>query len=234
MNPTKLPNPKTKSIDFNWPIVIFLLIMTGIPAIPGLFILLSVLSGPGAVGDVSSMVNPLYFNKPLAISVHAGSGLLFFLSVPFQFSIALRSKYPRVHKKGGYIALVSGCVMALSGVWMHHFLNGGVMDVRYISLGIQSFCLCAAFFLAVKHILNRNIRCHRRWVSRAVAIALSLVTLAFIELILVIVLGEQARNNVNLIQFFHTYGNLIGMTVNMLVLEYFLNKKPQEGKAFNN
>ncbi len=225
MNPKKTIYPNKKTINFNWPTVLFLLIMTAIPAIPGLFILITVLFGADTIGEISVTVNPMYFDKPMAILIHAGLGVLFFLSMPFQFSGALRLKRPQLHKKAGYVAVFSGCMMGVTGVWMHHFLNNGVYDVRYATMSLQGFCLCAAFVIAIKHILTRNTHQHRRWVSRAVAIALSLVTLAIIEVAFVLVLGELAQNNEALIQFFHEFGNLVGMAINILVVEYYIKNK---------
>lgn len=225
MNTIKLSHHHKKSMKFNWPIVIFLLIMTGIPAIPGLFISVIIISGVNATNEFFAMVNPMYFDKPWPILVHAGSGVLFFLSMPFQFSGALRCNRPQLHKKLGYVALISGVILGLSGVWMHHFLAGAVIDVRYVTMGLQAFCLCAAFFMAIKHILHRNIPQHRRWMSRAVAIVLSLVTLAIIEVTFVLVLGELAQNNDALIQILHQFGNLIAMFINILVVEVYIRNK---------
>ncbi|MFK8010487.1 MAG: DUF2306 domain-containing protein [Marinicellaceae bacterium] len=221
---------KPKLTEFNLKIVIFLFVMTGIPAIPGLYILASVLVGVDSMGQASSVVNPLYFDQPLIIILHAGSGMLFFLAMPLQFAGGLRLKFPKFHKISGHVAVSSGCIMGVSGVWMHYFLNKGVIDLRYLSLCFQGLCLCVAFFLAIKHILNRNIPSHRKWMSRAIAIALSLVTLVFIELILWLILGEKAQNNRALIQWLHNFGNLLGMAINLFVVQISLTRsglKPQ-------
>lgn len=224
MQPSNPSALNTSSTDFNWPTVIFLLIITGIPAIPGLFILLSLTVGSENAGVFSAVVNPLYFIQPLPIIIHAGSGLFFFFNMPFQFSGALRVKKPQFHKASGYVTVVSGSVMGISGIWVHYFLNEGVIDLRYVSLSIQGISLFVAFFVAVNYIIKRNIPLHRKWMSRAIAISLSLLTLAFIEVIFMLILGEQAQDHKVLIRFFNDFGNLIGMVFNLLVVEYFVKR----------
>ncbi len=214
-----------KPVPFNWPAVIVLLIMTGIPAIPGLFILLSVLAGADGARESALVINPLYFKQPWVIYLHAGSGLLFFLTVPFQFSSKLRKNQPMLHKRTGYVAVSSGVVLGLSGILMHYYLNQGVLDMRFVSMSIQGLCMIAAFITAIQYILSRNVPSHRKWMSRAVAIALSLVTLVFIELVFLLALGEHAQTNKTLIHWLHTYGNLLGMVINLLVVEFLFKKK---------
>ncbi len=208
---------------------LWLLLLIGIPAIPGLFIMVVVMMGPTTSEELSTMINPAYFEKPLTIMLHAGSSLLFFLTVPFQFSQGLRTQRPKLHKQSGYLALLSGSIMTVSGVLMHYVFNGHLFDARFYALSLQSVLMLFAYGMAIATVLNKNIASHQRWMARAIAIALSLVSLLFVELGFLLTLGQQvAQNNTALVDTLHTYGNLMGMVINLIVVEYLFSKKKNQ------
>jgi hypothetical protein len=218
-------NTTMKNTPFNWPIVGFLLFTTGIPGIPAIFLLALVFMGPSANESLSSVVNTLYFETPAAIVLHGGAGILFFLTMPFQFSPVFRTKTRKWHKIGGRIALLSGYMMALSGIWMHHVLSPDSFGMRYISLVILSLAMCVTFSLALWHIINRNIETHRRWMIRAVAITLAVVTPLFVDAILYLLFSHLENTFAVIIQFQHDYGRLIGITINLSIVEYIFFKE---------
>jgi hypothetical protein len=222
---------KMKNKPFNWPVVGFLLFMTGIPGIPAIFLLIGVALGPSAGVIFSSMVNALYFETPAAIVVHGGAGILFFLTMPFQFSPALRNKKSNWHRTGGRIALLSGYVMGTSGVWMHHVLSPDLFGMRYVSLVILSISMCTAFSMALWHIINRNVDVHRKWMIRAVAITLGVITLLFVEAISFLLFGLLENVFAVINQFQHDYGRLVGMAINLTIVEYIFFKETLKKKA---
>ncbi|WP_019030083.1 DUF2306 domain-containing protein [Colwellia piezophila] len=224
-------NIKMKNKSFNWPVVGFLLFMTGIPGIPAFFILAVVALGADVGESFSSVVNVLYFETPAAIFVHGGAGILFFLTMPFQFSPALRNKKSNWHKTGGRIALLSGYVMAVSGVWMHHVLSPDSFGMRYVSLVILSIAMCTAFSLALWHIINRNFDVHRKWMIRAVAITLAVITLLFVEAILFLLFGQLENTFAVISQFQHDYGRLVGITINLIIVEYIFFTERSKQKS---
>jgi len=222
---------KMKNKPFNWPVVGFLLFMTGIPGIPAIFMLALVALGPGMDESISSLVNALHFETPAAIFVHGTAGILFFLTMPFQFSPALRAKKRKLHKKGGYIALLSGYVMGLSGIWMHHVLSPDLFGMRYVSLVIVSISMCVAFSLALWHIINRNVDVHRKWMFRAVAITLAVITPLFVEVIMFLLFGQLENIFTVINQLQHDYGRLVGMAINLAIVEYIFFKETVKKKA---
>lgn len=224
-------NTKMKKKPFNWPVVGFLLFMTGIPGIPAIFLLALVALGPGIDEKFSSMVNALYFETPAAIFVHGTVGILFFLTMPFQFSPSLRAKKRKLHKTGGYIALISGYVLGLSGVWMHHVFSPDLFGMRYVSLVIVSLSMCIAFSLALWHIINRNVDVHRKWMIRAVATTLAVVTPLFVEAIMFVLFGQLENIFTVINQFQHDYGRFIGMAINLAIVEYIFFKETVKKKA---
>ena len=222
---------RVKSIPFNWSVVGFLLFMTAIPGVPAIFLLALVAIGSSNGVSDSSMINALHFEAPAAIFVHGVAGIRFFLTMPFQFSPALRAKNITWHKVGGRIALLSGYVMGLSAIWMHHVLYLVSFDARYISLLVMSIAMCIAFSLALWHIINRNIQSHRKWMVRAVAITLGAVTPLFVEVILLLLFGQFESTLTILNQFQHDYGRLVGVAINLGIVEYMFFKEQPKKKA---
>lgn len=228
-NPASTPKTTeqgSQKVTFNWPIVGFLLLMTGIPGIPAFFLIAIVLMGPGAIEGVSNALNQFHFDTPMAAVVHGGSGILFFLSMPFQFSPALRSGGAKWHKRGGYLALFSGYLMALSGIWMHHVLTPEEFGPRYVVLVLVAVGMCVAFSVALQRIIKRDISSHKAWMCRAVAISLAVVTPIFIEIPVYLVFTQLDGAAVNVSQIMHDYGRLIGLIVNLAVVEWGLKRQP--------
>jgi uncharacterized membrane protein len=200
----------------------FLFFYTGLPGIPDVFLIAIVLIGPGAIDGVSDALNQLHFDTPAAILVHGVSGVIYFLTMPFQFSPALRIQGAGWHRRAGYLTVASGYVMSISGFWMHHVLMLDGLGARYISLFIISFCICAAFTIALQKVTSGQIRSHQIWVCRAVAITFSVVTSVCLEVPVNLILGQLESIGFSPAQIMHDYGRLLGMAVNLAVVEYVL------------
>lgn len=226
-------NVKIKNTPFNWPIVGFLLFMAGIPGFPAIFLLAFVAIGPSSGDGVSSIINALHFETPAAVFVHGGAGILFFLTMPFQFSPAIRIKNLKLHKAGGRIALLSGYVMGLSAIWMHHVLLPDTFGVRYVVLVVMSIAMCITFSLALWHIINGNVQSHRKWMIRAVAITLAAVTPLFVDMILFLLFGQLENVFAVISQLQHDYGRLVGIAINLTIVEYIFSKEKSKQKLQN-
>ena len=219
-------NVNVKNTPFNWPVVGFLLFMAGIPGLPAIFILALVAIGPSSGEGISSMINTLHFGTPTAVFVHGGAGILFFLTMPYQFSPAIRVKNLKLHKTGGLIALLSGYIMGLSAIWMHHVLLPDVFGSRYVVLLMMSIAMCIAFSLGLWHIINGNVQSHRKWMIRAVAITLAAVTPLFVETFIFLLFGQFENIFAVIIPFLNDYDRLVGIAINLTIVEYiFLNEK---------
>ena len=226
MNDISLANnqQKSKKIPFNWGTVSFLFCMFGIPSIPAIFIVLFVFAGVVSEDYVSSFINAAYYDLPVAIIAHGLSGIAFFLTVPLQFSSRLRIEKPSLHKRCGYIASVSACIMAISGVWMHLVFNSNASDARFISLCIVAFCICSSYCTAIYFAVKRNIKRHQCWIYYAIASSLAVVTPLFIDIFVYLLIGsfESWLNAAQSILY--DYGRVIALILN-LGIAYWLNEK---------
>ena len=70
-----------------WPLVLTLYLLLAVPGIPALLIILLLLGQAWLPAELLSLLNPVYLQTPAAILLHGGSGVLFFLTVPLQFSL---------------------------------------------------------------------------------------------------------------------------------------------------
>ena len=86
--------------------------------------------------------------------------------------------------------------------------------------------MCTAFSLALWHIINRDVQSHRKWMIRSVAITLAVVTLLFVEVIIFVLFGQLENTFAVISQFQHDYGRLVGVAINLSIVEYiFLKEK---------
>jgi len=227
--PLKLSADPAAELDHNWPVVSTLWLLLAIPGIPAILIvsllITSLLFGPVESTLLMSLINPNYFSAPWAVLVHGSSGAVFFLTMPWQFSPAIRHKHPKWHRASGRIVLLSGCTMAVSGVWMHLVLTPDELGMRFIGLLALSIGMLLAFSIAFYAVLNRQFDRHRRWMCRAVAMTLAAVTPLFVEVIAELTLGQGAAFKPWLAPFFHDYSRWLGIGLNLLIAELLLRKK---------
>lgn len=208
----------------NWPIVALLLFLAGVPGLPAVFILASIAIGPPADGSVHAFVNMLHFTTPLPVMVHGGAGVVFFLTMPFQFSTALRIKYKNWHRSAGYLTIISGYVIACSAPWMHQVFSPDSGLPRASGLLTMSAGMAIAFSLALLSVLGGNIKQHRAWMMRAVAITLGPVTPALLAIPIYTIAGSLDKFYPGLSQLELGYARWFGMAMNLAVVEYFLFK----------
>lgn len=217
-----------KTSSSNWKTVSLLFFLFGLPGIPAMFIVTLVLLGPDAITEASGLINARYFELPAAILVHGISGIVFFFSLPTQFSTRLRISRPKMHRVMGRLAVVSVCVMAISGVWMHLVFSPTDLGARFISLVIVAIAICISFSTAIVFVMKKNITAHKVWMTRAVAVTLAVVTPLFLEVILSLFIDVASPVGELAISVLHDYDRLIGLALNVLVVEVYMRKKQIE------
>ena len=212
-------------IPSNWKAVSLLFFLFGLPGIPAFFIVALVLLGPDAIAEASSLINTRYFELPTAILVHGVSGIIFFFSLPTQFSTRLRVTRPKMHSVMGRLAVVSACLMAISGVWMHLVFSPTDLGTRFISLVIVAIAICISFSTAIVFAMKKNIVAHKAWMARAVAVTLAVVTPLFLEVILSLFIDVASPVGELAMSVLHDYDRLIGLVLNVLLVEVCMRKK---------
>ncbi len=204
-----------------WPLVLTLYLLLAVPGIPALLIILVLLSQSWLPAELLSLINPGYLQTPAPILLHAGSGVLFFLTVPLQFSARLRPRLPRWHRHSGRLALCSGLLLAASGIWMHHMLTPADLGPRYLGLWALSLCIIGCFSLAFYRVRQRRFIAHQRWMCRGLAAVLATVSGLVLELVAALTLGQLDGWQAAVSQWQHDYARLTALGLNMLVLEAY-------------
>lgn len=221
---------KTNNIDslntpYNWPVVGTLLFLTGIAGIPAMFGIVMVALGISGFTAESWFISSIHFSKPMVIFVHGGAGVLFFLTMPFQFSPRVRNNNLKRHKLAGRIAVISGCIMAISGVWMHNLLSPESQGIRYSILIMTSMAICSSFLIALFYVIKGNIQVHQLWMARSVAIVLAAITPLFVDIFILIIFSDLEVIYKILTQFQYDYGRLLGIAINLSIVEVIMRKR---------
>lgn len=151
---------------------------------------------------------------PALSNPHVALGMAWVLLVPLQLSARLRNRHRWLHRAVGRIAMAGGVVMAVSGLWLGLVVPfAGRMESAIIALiSITFLYALVRAFLAAR---AREIALHRRWVFRAVAIALSIATTRLFDAPLYFshALSDQDA---------FCLAFLLGWTINVLVVEAVL------------
>jgi len=222
---TKINNIDSSNTPYNWPVVGTLLFLTGIAGIPAMFGIVMVALAVLGFGGEPSFISSIHFSKPGAMFIHGGAGILFFLTMPFQFSPKVRDNNPKRHKLAGRIAVISGCIMAISGVWMHNVLSPESQGIRYSILIMTSMAICSSFLIALWYVIKGNIQVHQLWMARAVAIVLAAITPLFIDIFILIIFSDLEVIFKMLTQFQYDYGRLLGIVINLSIVEIIMREK---------
>ncbi|MEM6725506.1 MAG: DUF2306 domain-containing protein [Bacteroidota bacterium] len=109
-----------------------------------------------------------------AFKGHVGLGLMAITSGPFQFLAGFRQQRPRLHKRLGYVYLLSVSISSLAGLIIAPFAMGGwITQVGFSILGLLWF---SSTFLSLLFILRGDIQQHQRWTTISYALTFAAIT----------------------------------------------------------
>jgi uncharacterized membrane protein len=100
---------------------------------------------------------------------HILTGALFLFLAPFQLARRARARYPTIHRWTGRVALVSGCVAAITGLYFGVVMPiAGVAESTIITLVSSLFLF--SVIRAFRAIRRGDTVTHREWMLRAVGV----------------------------------------------------------------
>lgn len=189
-------HPQSAASAKQWLIPAGLILLSLIPVIAG-----SARIGQLTTGAEITPENARFFNAPLPVILHIIGASLYSLVGAFQFAPSFRRRFPRWHRRAGWMLTPLGLTAALTGLWMAHFYPwpAGDGQVLYAMRLVFGFVMTLSLVLAVVAIVQRKFIRHGAWMTRAYAIGLGAGTqvLTFIAWsVLVGTSGEFARNMV--------------------------------------
>lgn len=203
---------KSKKLS-NWLAPGLLLLLGSINILFGALQLDTISQGPPAVPDEFTSMH--YFLSPIPIVLHIVGGILFNLLSPLQFAPTIWRIWPKWHRRSGRLLVVSGFIVALTGLWMNHFFPAYGGFLKYSGIVVNSVGLGVSLTLALHHIRARRIRPHRVWMMRAVAFGLGPATQRLFILPIFFITGSISEWTIGLIIWF-------GFSLNLLVVEWIL------------
>ena len=135
-----------------------------------------------SIARFTFLIDPPALSEPTDIAfaehrltgfLHIVPGLVMVLLMPVQMSTRLRLKWPQLHRWSGRVFVLTGLIVALTGVVMNVLFPvvGGLLKVTVI----YAMCIAevATLALGLRAIWMRDVAAHRRWMVRAMGVALS-------------------------------------------------------------
>jgi uncharacterized membrane protein len=109
---------------------------------------------------------------PIAYFLHALAGVLFGVLGPLQFVRALRSRFGALHGLAGRAFVLTGSILALSGLGLLLQVESITTALLDAARGVFGIALLAALVLGVAAARAQDLPRHRAWMIRAYAIGM--------------------------------------------------------------
>ena len=220
----RVTKPSVDPIPFNWRTVGCLLFLFGIPGIPAIFILGLTAVGVMSPERMTDVINAQYYETPFVIFIHGMSGVVFFLSMPFQFATRLRFRHPKLHRINGYVAFLSACLMGASGVWMHLVFASDTVNTQLLISLIIALAICLNFSVAIYYAIKRHIESHQRWIYFATAASLAVVSPVLLELLALPIQAVNISWYQKTSHLLNEYGELLALLLNTALAQWMFRK----------
>jgi uncharacterized membrane protein len=201
-----------------WLVTIGLILLALIPVLAG-----TVRVGQLTIGVDTTPVTPenaRFFAAPLPVIIHIIGATVYALLGAFQFASGFRLRYPRWHRRAGWLLVPSGLAASLSGLWMAHFYPwpAGDGELLYAMRLLVGFTMTLSLILAVVAVRQRKFPRHGAWMVRAYALGMGAGTQVLTQIVWLLLVGtsgELARNVV--------MGS--GWLINIIVGEWIINRR---------
>lgn len=160
------------------PLPAWLVALSVIPLLGGAARLLQL-----AGGGTPTPADLRFAQAPLPVTLHIVAATLYSLIGAFQFDLGLRVRRPRLHRILGRVAVASGAVLAVSGLWMAVASEIPAGLQGELLLGVRMAVaagMAASLVLGITAIRAGRVRRHQAWMARAYALALGAATQALL------------------------------------------------------
>lgn len=164
--------------------------------IPSLVALLRVYQIPtGTLPD-----DKLYLaSTPISLFLHALCGATFAVLAPMQLFPAMRRRFPKLHRRAGWVLVLAGLTIATTGLIMvalHPFSASLLLRATRLVVGSA---VIASLYLSIAAIRQRNVADHRAWMLRTYALIMGAGTQALIGLPIFVLYGQPEPQVMDLI-----------------------------------
>jgi uncharacterized membrane protein len=185
-----------------------------IPAVAGTLRVVELAGGPQV-----TPADPRFTASPAPVIVHIVSAVGYAVLGAFQFSAALRRRWPGWHRAAGRVLVVLGLAVALSALWMTAFYprHPGTGDLAYLFRLAFASGMAACVVLGFAAIRHGDVARHRAWMIRAYALALGAGTQVFTQGIGTAVFGTSALTTDLMLG--------AGWVINLALAEYVIRRR---------
>jgi len=109
----------------------------------------------------------------LCLKTHIVFGIVAMLIGPFQFIKKIRTNYSKWHRRIGYVYFLSVIISSVTGLLVAQFALGGIISrIGFSFLAILWFVIT---LLALKSILKRNIKLHKKYMFISYALTFAAI-----------------------------------------------------------
>lgn len=129
----------------------------------------------GEVPREHSFEHP-YVTAPVPAYLHIVPGLVYLIGGCFQLSRRFRNRHPTLHRRMGRVILGAGLISGFFALAFGTRAPYGGIGEAAATIVFGSYFL-VALALALRAILRRDVRTHRRWMIRAFALGLAVATI---------------------------------------------------------
>jgi hypothetical protein len=182
------------SVDF--PRILTIAASTAVLAITAYFVLRNV---PRYFVWSEASYGAYYWPRAAFLFPHVLGGLVALAVGPFQFWARIRNGYPKVHRVGGRIYLLSVLIGAVGGMVM------AVTSSRGLAYGTGLFGLAVAWLLtsgmAFVSIRKRNFIQHKHWMVRSYVVTFAFVTFRLVADLMIYFKIGQGTDRLGLISW---------------------------------
>lgn len=172
------------------------------------------------LGAAITPENARFFAAPAPVVVHILSSALYALVGAFQFVTGERRSGLGWHRAAGWVLVVCGLLVGLSGLWMTFFYvhPSGANDLLFVFRIIFGSAMIASIVLAIAAVRRRDIKGHRAWMLRAYAIGLGAATQAFTGIVEFLLVSQPGPLS-------HALSMGAGWILNLAVAEWIIRRR---------
>lgn len=186
------------------PLALFLAFMTAIPVLNSFVQVFQIPSSTYPADSARLSV------APISWFTHVLAGVAFGITGPVQFVRALRNRFGTIHRVSGWIFVLSGATVGLSGLSILTQVTSVRTPVADIARGIFGLALLVALALSMAAIRSRDFLRHRAWMIRAYAVGMGLGTVGLVFFPIYIIKGQAPIGLASDIIFVTSWGlNLV-------------------------
>lgn len=122
-----------------------------------------------------SLVRALFAERPAAAFAHLGGGAVALAAGAFQLNARLRTGFIAAHRCLGQAYVLAVLIGGVAAFVLALDSFGGL--TAHLGFGLLAACWIGCTLNAYRHIRQRNVTAHRRWMIRSYALTLAAVTL---------------------------------------------------------